>query len=183
MIDPEVARLRRLRDEALRVREIARRLSALPSTADHSLFARGACIAWRIARIVSGKLIAHPYPRYQKGAGMGSLVGNRMAAAFFGFAAKSRPQALKVFLAQLQSLSRQLDDARALTWSTEFSDSLGRCRVEIKSLMQTLELETQGVPIERSPLRPARADGPARTDRLVGELAQGLEGDWPYLAF
>ncbi len=184
MIDPEVARLRRLRDEALRVREVARRLGALTWATEDSLLTRGACASWRLARLVSGKLIAHPYLRYQKSAGVGSLLGNRMAAGYLGIVCKRRPQGLKAFAAQLKSLSRHLDDARALTWSTEFSDSLGRSQGEIKSLIQALEVETQErVLVERVPARPVRAEGADRTDRLVGELAKGLEGDWPYLAF
>jgi hypothetical protein len=182
MIDPEVARLRRLRDEALRVREIARRLGALQWAKNDTLLARGAGAGWRIARIVSGKLIAHPYLRYQKGAGLGSLISNRVQAAYLGFVCKHRLQGLKAFEAQLQPLLRQLGDARALTWSTEFSDTLGRLQSEIKSLIDGIALETRGeIPVERIPVRVV--EGRARADRLVGELAETFEGDWPYLAF
>lgn len=181
MIDPEVARLRRLRDEALRVREIARTLAALPWGTEETLLMRGAGASWRLARVVSGKLIAHPYLRYQKGAGLGSLIGNRVLAACLSVTCKHRAQGLKVLESQLQSLSRQLDDARALTWSTEFSDTLGRSQNEIKSLINELAVETAS---ERAlPPRAVRAEGAARADRLVGELTQSFEGDWPYLAF
>lgn len=182
MIDPEVARLRRLRDEALRVRETARSLGALQWAKNDTLLARGAGAGWRVARIVSGKLIAHPYLRYQKGVGVGSLISNRMLAAYLGFVCKERSQGLKAFEAQLQSLWRRLDDARALTWSTEFSDTLGRSQSEIKSLIESVAFETRGeTAIERVPVRVV--GGPARADRLVGELAETFEGDWPYLAF
>jgi hypothetical protein len=80
MNDPEVARLRRLRSEALRVREVALALGSTESL-DKRLLDRGACTAWRIARVVSGKLKAHPYLRYQKGVSVGSLVTNRLFAA------------------------------------------------------------------------------------------------------
>jgi hypothetical protein len=194
MIDPEVARLRRLRDEALRVREIARTLGALPWATNDALLARAAGAGWRIARIVSGKLIAHPYLRYQKGAGVGSLVGNRLAAGYLRLRCKDRSRGLKAFEAQLQSLSRQLEDVRALTRSTEFSDNLGRSQGEIKSLIHTLAGETGAETLTeetlsevtltaRLPVRPVRVDGTACADRLVGELAQSFEGDWPYLAF
>jgi hypothetical protein len=174
MNDPEVARLRRLRDEALRVREIARRLGAAQWAKNDALLACGAGAAWRIARIVSGKLIAHPYLRYQKGAGVGTLIGNRLGAAYLGIVCKDRSQGLKAFEAQLHSLSRQLDDARALTRSTEFSDTLGRSLGEIKSLIRALGFETCGeVPVERAPVRTARTD----------RLSDSFEGDWPYLAF
>jgi hypothetical protein len=182
MIDPEVARLRRLRDEALRVRQIARRLGAARWGINDPLLNRGACASWRLARVVTGKLIEHPYLRYQQGAGLGSLLGNRLAAEWIAVTRKDRAQGLKTLAFELQSLSRQLEDARALTWSTDFSDTLGRARSEIDGLLQGLAAESQGVMLEPR-LRPARAEGVPRTDSLVGGLAQRLEGDWPYLAF
>jgi hypothetical protein len=189
MIDPEVARLRRLRAEALRVREIARRLGTARWGTKDPLLARGGCASWRIARVVTGKLIEHPYLRYQEGAGVGSLIGNRLAAEWIALLSKDRSSGLKVYAAELQSLSRQLDDARALTWSTDFSDALGRSQSEIKTLLRALAVETHGAetesaPLEtRPPLRTARPGSAPRTDSLVGELAKGFETDWPYLAF
>jgi hypothetical protein len=90
MIDPEVARLRRLRDEALRARQIARRLGTARWGMKDPLLARGACASWRIARVVTGKLIEHPYLRYQQGAGVGSLIGNRLAAEWIALVSKDR---------------------------------------------------------------------------------------------
>jgi hypothetical protein len=179
MIDPEVARLRRLRGEALRVREIARALSSTQWAKNDPLLSRGACASWRIARVVSGKLKAHPYLRYQKGVGVGSLLHNRVLGAYLALVRKNRLQGLKEYEAQLQGLARRLDDARALTWSTDFSDSLGRSQAEIRLLIQALAPETKTVSVpERSPIR-----GTAHTDSLVGDLAPSIEGDWPYLAF
>ena len=193
MIDPEVARLRRLRDEALRVRQIARRLGAARWGIDDPLLTRGACASWRIVRVVAGKLIAHPYLRYQQGPGLGSLLGHRLAAEWIALACKNRRQGLAALASALQALSRQLDDARALTWSTDFSDTLGRSQNEIKSLLRSLAAETEEALLEpRSApeprlveprLRAAHAEVVPRTDSLVGGLAQRLEGDWPYLAF
>jgi hypothetical protein len=194
MIDPEVARLRRLRDEALRVREIARRLGTARWGIKNPLLARGACASWRIVRVVTGKLIEHPYLRYQQGAGVGSLIGNRLAAEWIALVSKDRSSGLKAYASELESLSRTLGDARALTWSTDFSDALGRSQSEIKTLLQTLAIEihgaeTESVPLEtRLPVRAvrtgaARTGSAASTDGLVGELAKGFEGDWPYLAF
>jgi len=182
MIDPEVARLRRLRDEALRVRQIARRLGAARWGIQDPLLARGACTSWRIVRVVTGKLIEHPYLRYQQGAGLGSLLGHRLAAEWIALTRKDRSQGLQTLAFELQSLSRQLDDARALTRSTDFSDTLGRSQSEIKGLLQVLAVEAQSMQLEPRP-RPVRTEGVPRTDSLVGGLAQRLEGDWPYLAF
>jgi hypothetical protein len=189
MIDPEVARLRRLRDEALRVREIARRLGTARWAADDSLLERGACASWRIVRMTTGKLVEHPYPRYHQGAGVGTLFGNRVGAEWIFLGSKDRAAGLKTFAAELESLARQLGDARALTWSTDFSDALGRSQNELKNLLQTLATEIQGAKTEpalvetRLPSRTERAASAVRTDRLAGELAKGFETDWPYLAF
>jgi hypothetical protein len=189
MIDPEVARLRRLREQALRAREIARRLGTARWGMKDPLLTRGACASWRIARVVTGKLIEHPYLSYQQGAGVGSLIGNRLAAGWIALVSKDRSSGLEAYAAELQSLSRQLDDARALTWSTDFSDALGRSQSEIKTLLRTLAVEIQGAqtetpPVEaRLPVRTVRPGSASRTDGLVGELAKGFEGDWPYLAF
>ena len=153
------------------------------------MLARGACASWRIARVVTGKLIEHPYPRYQQGAGVGSLIGHRVAAEWIALLSKDRRAGLKTYASELESLSRQLGDARALTWSTDFSDALGRSQTEIKSLLGTLAVElhgaeTQSVPLAtRQPVRTVRAQNAPRPDDLVGELAKGFEGDWPYLAF
>src|SRR5580692_3613364 len=142
MIDPEVARLRRLRDEALRVRDIARRLGTARWAINDPLLNRGACASWRIVRVVTGKLIEHPYVRYHQGAGLGALLANRLGAEWIAVTRKDRLPALKALAFELQSLSRQLDDARALTWSTDFSDALGRSRSEINSLLHALANQT-----------------------------------------
>jgi hypothetical protein len=189
MNDPEVARLRRLRDEALRVREIARRLGTARWGIEEPLLVRGACAGWRIVRVVTGKLSEHPYLRYQQAAGVGSLIGNRLAAEWIALVSKDRWSGLKAYSSELESLSRQLGDARALTWSTDFSDALGRSQSEIKTLLRTLSVEihgaeTESLPLEtRQPVRTVRTESAARTDSLAGELAKGFEADWPYLAF
>jgi hypothetical protein len=171
MIDPEVARLRRLRSSALRVRAIARALGSTRFAVHDSLFARGACSSWRIARVVSGRLKAHPYLHFQKREGVLGLMRNSVLAGFAALFARSRRQALLVYESQLRQLVRQLDDARALTWSTELSDTFGRSQVEIRALMTALTHETKS-PIE-----------PARTASRVGSLAPPIASDWPYLAF
>jgi len=103
---------------------------------------------------------------------------------------KDRSPGLKGYAAELESLSRLLGDARALTRSTDFSDALGRSQSEIKTLLQALAVEihgaeTQSMPLEtRRSARTVRTHGLPRTDDgLVGELAKGFETDWPYLAF
>lgn len=175
MTDPEVARLRRLRSEALRVREVARALNATPWSND--LLARGACASWRLARLVSGRLKAHPYLRYQRGVGLGSILANRLSASFLAATARNQMHALKRYESALQALVRHLDDARALSWSSDFSDTLGRSQYEFQSLLEDL------APITRNSLPAGPPKRATRTDGLVGGLARTVEGDWPYLAF
>jgi hypothetical protein len=178
MIDQEVARLRRLRVEALRVREVARALGSARWANDDAFFSRGAGAGWRIARVASGKLKAHPYLQYQRGVAVGALVRNRVVAMLIAMIAKNRLQGLRAYEAELLVLMKQLEDARALTWSTEFSDTLGRSLAEVRALMTDIAMETKSeIPAARQPAQPAR------TDSLVGELAKTIEGDWPYLAF
>jgi hypothetical protein len=71
---------------------------------------------------------------------------------------------------------RRLDDTRALCWSSDFSETLGRSQYEFRSLLEDLAQITQS-----SVSLPKRA---TRTDKdgLVGGLARTVEGDWPYLA-
>jgi hypothetical protein len=175
MTDPEVARLRRLRGDALRVREVARALGSTQWAND--LLVRGACASWRIARIVSGRLNAHPYLRYQRGVGLGSIVANRLFAFLLAATTRNRVQALKRYESQLQVLVRHLDDTRALSWSSDFSDTLGRSQYEFQSLLEDLAQITESSVPTSSPTRATR------TDDLVGGLARTVEGDWPYLAF
>ena len=175
MTDPEVARLRRLRGDALRVREVARALGSTQWAND--LLARGACASWRIARIVSGRLNAHPYLRYQRGVGLGSIVANRLFASLLAATTRNRLQAFKRYESQLQVLVRHLDDTRALSWSSDFSDTLGRSQYEFQSLLEDLAQITESSVPTGSPTRATR------TDDLVGGLARTVEGDWPYLAF
>jgi hypothetical protein len=174
MTDPEVARLRRLRGEALRVREIAR---ALGSTQGDELLARGALASWRIARLVSGRLKSHPYLRYQRGVGLGSIVANRLFACLLAASTSNRVQALQRYESQLQRLVRHLDDTRALSWSSDFSDTLGRSQYEFQSLLEDVAQITESRVPAGSPTRATRSGD------LVGGLARGVEGDWPYLAF
>jgi hypothetical protein len=179
MIDTEVERLRRLRASALRLRAVARSLAGTKGSATDPLFYRGACAAWRVARMVSGRLRAHPFAKFQRDAGVGTLIGNELAAKFASLGASSRLQAIKAFELQLKRVSRQLDDARALAWAADLSDALGRSQLEIRSLMAAAEYalfdacETYAQPGgSRAAVR--------AVPRLSSSNAAGP--DWPYLA-
>jgi hypothetical protein len=180
MIDPEVARLRRLRGEALLVREVARTFASTHWAANESLLDRTACASWRIARTVSGRLRAHPYAEYQRDAGAASRVADRLHASYLALTHKNRQRALQSLLMHVNTLGRQLDDAISLAWSSDFSEALSRSQFEIKALSAAIASQTQsGLAQERPQVKAA----PARTaDGMAGDLGVALEGDWPYLA-
>jgi hypothetical protein len=167
MADAEVARLRRLRASALRVRAVARALERSRSLPFEPVLPRGACAAWRIARAVSGRLRAHPHANYQQDAGLAVVLKSGVSAAAAALGARSRQAALLRFEAQVRRLARELDDARALTWSADLSEALGRSQVEVRTLIEELSRETRGS--RATPLPPAAP-------------AQHAEGHSPYLA-
>jgi len=178
MIDPEVARLRRLRSEALLVREIARMFESSQWAANESLLDRSACASWRIARVVSGRLRGHPYAEYQKDAGAASRTGNRLHAYYLALTHKNRVPALEALEAHVNALGKRLDDAISLAWSSDFSEALSRAQLEIKTLGVALAQETRsGRTQERLAVRPPSPE------QMVADLGPALEGDWPYLAF
>jgi hypothetical protein len=169
MIDREVERLRRLRAMALRVRTVARALGP-----EDALLNRGRCAAWRVARIVSGRLRAHPYSSFQRDAGISVVLANSLSAANAALGVKTRRQGLLRFEAHLRSLARELSDVRALTSASDLNDNFGRSQVEIRALLAALAYETSGIRVsEASTMTPiADARGPAAVD-----------SDWPYLVF
>jgi hypothetical protein len=169
MIDKEVARLRRLRAAALRVRAVARALGR-----GDTLLNRGRCVAWRVARTVSGRLRAHPYGSFQKDAGIGVVVANSLAAANAALGVKTRHQGLLRFEAILRSLARELSDVRALTCAPDLNESFSRSQIEIRALLAALGVETGRAHVpEASAMAPATNAGSALT----------VDSDWPYLAF
>jgi hypothetical protein len=164
---------------ALRVRAIAHALGASPVASADPLLIRGACASWRIVRVVSGRLKAHPYPRYQKDPALAVIVFNGVLARWLALKSRSRLQALGEYEANVRRLARQLEDARALTWSSDLSDTFGRSQTEIRSLLAAVAAETA---TESAPKRLAQREL-SLADGGVGALAPAIEGDWPYLAF
>jgi hypothetical protein len=81
---------------------------------------------------------------------------------------------------ELQSVARELDDARALTWSTELSDTFGRSQAQLRSLMAEVEAgarqEIGKDAGSRSVIVPDARAG-------AGEEEANLAANWPYLAF
>ncbi len=115
------------------------------------MLTRGACASWRIARVVSGRLKAHPYLRYQKDTSLGVIVLNGVLARWLALKSRNRLQALCEYETNLHRLARQLEDARALTWSSDLSDTFGRSQTEIRSLLAAVAGETTASGSKRLP--------------------------------
>jgi hypothetical protein len=177
MIDIEVTRLRRLRNTALRARALAAALDS-DSTRRDSVFSRSAVSCWQIARVITGLLRAHPYLSYQRGPGEIRGIYNRVSAGLLGGIARYRDRSLQAFSDELRRVARELDDARALTWSSDLSDTLGRSQTRIRGLIKDLDAGVHneaGSRHETAPRVETRA-GAVRDD------SSSVAGSWPYLA-
>jgi hypothetical protein len=178
MTDMEVIRLRGLRNTALRARAIAAALDSDPARPG-SVFSASAQICWRIARLMTGRLRAHPYLRYQRGPSELRAAYHRVNAATLGAIARFRGRHRQIYAGELRQVARELDDARALTWSAELSDTLGRLQTQVRRLLEELDagaLAEAGLRHETAPRAGARAGA-------VRDQAESVAGDWPYLAF
>ncbi len=177
MIDAEVLRLRRLRDVALRTRALGHSLDAQITSKD-SVFARSAVACWTVARIVTGRLRAHPYLSYQEGPSRLRGTLDRLAASLLAPSARRGNRAFGVYGAQLRAFAREVDDVRALTWSPDLSDALGRMQIQIRRLTRELEIgahaETGATELPR--VAAAGAETAGSLDGLT------VENSWPYLA-
>jgi hypothetical protein len=174
MIDAEVARLRELRRVALRVRALAKGLAG-DRAAEDSILNNSALLCWNIARIATGRLRAHPYLSYQRGPSPTRSWSDRISAAAAALLARYQGRGLIVHAAELQLLSRELDDARALTWSPDLSDALGRAQFR----MQRLIGESQSAAPCAHTIGAASRTAAPGSKTLDGI---GVAGDWPYLA-
>jgi hypothetical protein len=179
MIDAEVMQLRMLRNMALRVRAVAAVLSTECTTQQRTI-AMSALVSWRVSRVVTGRLWAHPNLSYQKGPHRIRHLLDRAVAFVIGATARHRGHALRAYAAQLQNLARELDDTRALTWDQDWSDTLGRALRQLRGLMQQLP----AVPSRTARLAERRIDTDSRlaaNGRRLDDVA--IRNDWPYLAF
>jgi hypothetical protein len=177
MIDTEVTRLRRLRNTALRARAVAAVLDS-DSARRGSVFSRSAVNCWRIARVITGLLRGHPYLSYQRGPSELRGLYDRVSAGLLGGIARYRGRSLQIFSDELRRVARELDDARALTLSSDLSDTLGRSQTRIRGLIQELDADARneaGSRHETAPRVETRT-GAVRNDS--GSVA----GNWPYLA-
>ncbi|MEO7206903.1 MAG: hypothetical protein ABI356_05270 [Steroidobacteraceae bacterium] len=176
MIDAEVLRLRKLRNVALRARALAKLLDS-DSTEKQSVFARSAVICWTIARIASGRLRAHPYLSYQQGPSQLRDLADGLIASFTALNARRQNRRVSVYAQQWQTVTRLVDDVRALTWSPDLSDALGRMQIQMRRLANELDLGALG---ETGSAMLPRAAARAEAGNALDEIA--VDNSWPYLA-
>lgn len=174
MIDAEVMRLRRLRDTALRVRALALALESSNFRHD-SVLSRSAVACWRIARLITGRLMAHPDLSYQRGPSAMRTLIDGLWSRMRSSAARHGRRTLEVLADELRGVARALDDARALTWSPDLSDDFGRSQTQLRRLI----FELGGGSHKDS--GPCTAGAPAR-GREIPQGGSGVAGNWPYLA-
>ncbi len=181
MNDPEVLRLRQLRDTALRARAIAAALrsSNAQTSPRGAALSSSAAACWRIARVITGRLRAHPYPRYQQGPSQLRDACHRVSARMLATIASHRGRSLQTLSDELRRVVGELDDARALTWSAELSDTFGRSQTQIRRLIQELDA---GARNEAGSFREAAVRIEARAEASRGD-AGSTAANWPYLAF
>jgi hypothetical protein len=137
MIDAEVVRLRKLRSVALRARALAKALES--DSIDDCVFAKSAVICWTISRIATGRLRAHPYLRYQQDPSRIRELIDHVIASMVALTARRRNRCFSVYVPELQSVSREVADARALTWSADLSEALGRAQLQLGRLAKQLD--------------------------------------------
>ena len=175
MNDAEVARLRELRNVALRVRALAKGLDQDPTVED-SVFTKSAVLCWNIARIATGRLRAHPYLRYQKGPSLVRGWSDRIGGSATALLARYQGRGLIAHAEELQLLAREVDDARALTWSPDLSDALGRVQMRMRRLVGELHA---AMPREHAISNASQTEAHAG-DKTLGSI--DVSADWPYLA-
>jgi len=174
MVDAEVVRLRRMRDAALRARQLAVSMGA-DSRDIHSVLSRTTVACWRLACVATGRLRAHPYVSYQRDRSRACIVRDRVVGFLLGGIARYRGHMLGTLAAQLRQVERELNDTRALTSHPDLGDTLGRCQAQIKKLLKDV---TDGAVKEANSRRAA----PSKQLRPGHQGAASVSGDWPYIA-
>jgi hypothetical protein len=186
MIDAEVARLRRLRHVALRVRATLRALGGarivdsrrapVPASGE-SATARGALSCWCIAKVATGQLQAHPYLRYQRGHGLLKRLMDHLAGIHASFWLGRRGHNVQRVASELHRVARELNDVRALTRSAELSDNLGRAQAHLKAIIDQFDAACVRLQPPPQVAHASRSGVHGRKIAIKVPVA-----DWPYLA-
>lgn len=85
---------------------------------------------------------------------------------------------MQTLSAELHRVVGELDDARALTWSADLSDTFGRSQAQLRRLIQELDAAAR---IEAAKLRDATVQIEATAEARPRDA--GSTANWPYLAF
>lgn len=169
-MNDEVSRLRSLRKAALKARALAEVLRDSPRR--DSIIAKSALLCWRVSRIATGRLRAHPYPEYQRGPFLRDTLNDGFSVIFSGLLARKQKRAMRVYFHELKQVARELDDVRSLTLSPELSDSLGRAQALMRQFLDHLQVR-------------ARLERGAKSDVVVetnAPIEVEVSTDRPYLA-
>ena len=167
----EVTRLRDLRKVALKARALAAVLRHQDDRRD-SVLSRGALICWRISRLCTGRLRAHPYVAFRRGpTARETLIGD-VDAIVAGLIARRLRRRTGCFQAALRAVAQTLDNARALTLRPDLSDDFGRAQQHLRQILSELSL--------RAHLEPGYAPQPAEGPGT--RSAEARPAGSPYLA-
>jgi hypothetical protein len=99
-----------------------------------------------------------------------------------GGAARYGGRSLQALSNDLQNVARGLDDARALTWSADLSDTFGRSQTQIRKLLREIDAVADAAGAHK--VGSSRGVVVPRIEaRAAVEEATNLAGNWPYLAF
>jgi hypothetical protein len=135
-MNDEINRLRGMRQAALDARVLARVLN--DTDRRDSAVGRSGVLCWRIARIATARLRAHPHRAYHRDPGLLEAVVGGFRGLIVGVLAMYRKRPMAALQRELQGLSRVLDDVRSLTLSPDLSDSLGRGQVAMRQLLSEI---------------------------------------------
>ena len=166
----EVTRLRRLRKTALKLRALA---LALNAGKHDGAYERASLLSWRVARIATGQLRAHPYRSYQRDPGYFESGADRFNSYLQAVVANMRGQGMRIFLQEITAAARELDDTRALTLSSDLSDALGRAQQNMRALIDEVRVQI---------CRNSGQDAQACGKQGVSPLANSHVPASPYLA-
>jgi hypothetical protein len=167
----EITRLRKMRQAALDARVLARLLN--DTERRDSAAGRASVLCWRIARIATARLRAHPHRAYHSDPGLLEVLVGGLRALLFAAPAIYRKRPMSGLQQELLGLSRVIDDVRALTLSPDLSDTLGRGQVAMRQLLDEIGSRVRS---ERGSRPELHAEAP------VAMPPTATQGTSPYLA-
>jgi hypothetical protein len=135
MID-EVLRLRKLRKGALTLRALGRAFSAHGAFEPDRASLPVTLLSWRVARIATGQLRAHPHHPFRRDPGVAERAMRALQVLFTALHCRSRLRRERLFLEEFAAFKHLIDDVRSLTRSAELSDSLGRAQSQACALLR-----------------------------------------------